>query len=1614
MSIFGSLKPSRGRAVFLFVFLGIVLLANSSAAPAQEGEDSNNQPPSVTQSDKEKSEKSEESEKPKEPKKDPPPMRHQPSAEADSLEDFAPSNAKNKKLKKEKDDKKGAVEISPSEDTFATSDDLVFLVESGTFTETLTLEFEHTKKKSIPIQNEESENDEKLKADKIHVFHDFQVEIVNPLNGKVHHNFEQRVRIGVDVREFGIDLEEMGGTFFIAYRNPYNPNELIDVPIKTHDRLGLISADVTHFSDWTAGWRPEGWALHWDLPSASGFNGAANYNYSIEVPPGHNGMQPMVNLSYSSSAINGAIRTVSSGTVAAGWSLNEIAVVRTGVELTGENRSRKPQKYRLVMNGTGYELVRKGTETLNVGQTTSGFINSQYADVYVLKDHPSVRALRFGDDSKLGVIGGTADTPIYWIIQLPDGKSYRLGRWDWARTTYQLKCFCGTTNQNLEQEFDLEWHVDTATDAYGNMIAYKRNNSIETDQTDVGGTSLITKASRVTNIYYNFDQTTWSHPVAGPFTHMGHLNINNAGTEIKFLYVANKPQLEAIEVIHDRKNRNYATRRYDIHTVTYTYANECTRRLTDPVLTSTKALWAITEKGRNTSGGAWQELPTQRFEYEIKSNFDKPVQNSSGVRINGTCFSYYRLKRVENGYGAVLEFDYTSDGRENDSGAGQYRDTGSGPTEFPNFGNSWYVTEMRVNDGAGHLSKTKYARSGRCYVQENAAYRCPHVEDSDRPEYGVLAGFNTVTTDVLEFGSTPNSERILQRTVTTYNQGSVGFGQPSKVVSYSSGNNGALQRFQEVDTTYHDYSIYGTKFRPINVVDTTQYTIGSATNMKSRINHTYDTTTNGYGNLKDVKTYTHNGSGYQLYQTQTTLYLSPKTNNNLFWVSRVDKQQTKDKNGTLLTETKYLYNTDGSDRVTPTSVSSGMGSSFITTKTEYNSRGNVKATIDPKQNRTEIAYDTQYGLYPVRVKVLANNSCTFFKVYGFPGTQCNNQNSGDNNGGLAGLLHQVSDPNNLVTKYEYDVHGRLIKTYTPNDSSTAAVTQTYYDFEVPFQVKTETRDGLAPTAIQYYDGLGRPFMSEQQGALVGTSSQNLLSLTGYDELGQIARQTIPVQKPSAVEDRFYSYVASTDSFKLAGYRDSFGDSSLDSTEWSKGSNMNVSMSQSFLTADMSFGEVGVITRNNPDTAGRSGDDVWGFDFAARNMGGNGRVAYQVVRGTWNGTGSNKYRAVFIRVRENSSQINVGLFEQDGNNPAEVAILNWEDHLTEDDLTVGDDRYSKWYHAEIKRSGSNFTIKITQKDNPSVTGEVTLNASSSYNTDDWKPQFRIEGANAIGHNSTYIDNYYEYVTGTNESVNWLGTKTVYGYTKATDTLKHPADTRVILADNSTTTTLNSVATAPTINGLNRFAKQVNTDAEGHQTSYLTNVLGQLSMVREHNSNGSTYTDARYHYDDLGNLTTVLRKNSSGTTLTTTTMGYDVHGRKIQMNDPDMGIWNYGYDAASNLVTQTDAENNRLCFYYDGLNRMTTKSTTTSSSCPNNEPAANHSGNLATYEYDTGVKGIGKLARVNYGSGLSSFTQYEYDIKGRLENQRVVLNVPGVSKQWFNMKTLAFDALNRPTV
>lgn len=161
-----------------------------------------------------------------------------------------------------------------------------------------------------------------------------------------------------------------------------------------------------------------------------------------------------------------------------------------------------------------------------------------------------------------------------------------------------------------------------------------------------------------------------------------------------------------------------------------------------------------------------------------------------------------------------------------------------------------------------------------------------------------------------------------------------------------------------------------------------------------------------------------------------------------------------------------------------------------------------------------------------------------------------------------------------------------------------------------------------------------------------------------------------------------------------------------------------------------------------------------------------------------------------------------------------------------------------------------------------------------------------------------------------------------------------------------------------------------------TTTVTNAKGQVTTTVK-NSQGQTafVTDAmgksiNYLYDPFGNLVKTTDALSNVTVLT-----YDLRGRKIRMDDPDMGTWYYYYNALGELIRQTDAKAQIVTMVYDKLGRMTSRS----------EPDLN-----ATWTYDTAVKGIGKLATATSGNGYSR--THTYDTLGRLSSTGTVIDDP----------------------
>jgi YD repeat-containing protein len=171
-----------------------------------------------------------------------------------------------------------------------------------------------------------------------------------------------------------------------------------------------------------------------------------------------------------------------------------------------------------------------------------------------------------------------------------------------------------------------------------------------------------------------------------------------------------------------------------------------------------------------------------------------------------------------------------------------------------------------------------------------------------------------------------------------------------------------------------------------------------------------------------------------------------------------------------------------------------------------------------------------------------------------------------------------------------------------------------------------------------------------------------------------------------------------------------------------------------------------------------------------------------------------------------------------------------------------------------------------------------------------------------------------------------------------------------------------------NGLTTTITEPDTSGSIHFTVITNDVWGRVENITP-----PTGPEVGYSYDELGRMQAATRGGS------TTEITYDYAGRKISMNDPDMGVWTYSYDALGNLKIQTDARNCVLNMNYDQLNRLTGKSSSGSCGSQLN----------TTYTYDQGTNGVGHRTSMTDASG--STTAWTYDARGRVIQE--TKNIPG---------------------
>ena len=174
-------------------------------------------------------------------------------------------------------------------------------------------------------------------------------------------------------------------------------------------------------------------------------------------------------------------------------------------------------------------------------------------------------------------------------------------------------------------------------------------------------------------------------------------------------------------------------------------------------------------------------------------------------------------------------------------------------------------------------------------------------------------------------------------------------------------------------------------------------------------------------------------------------------------------------------------------------------------------------------------------------------------------------------------------------------------------------------------------------------------------------------------------------------------------------------------------------------------------------------------------------------------------------------------------------------------------------------------------------------------------------------------------------------------------------------------------------------QVTTTSAGQSASKITDASGKVITAID---NGGQLD---FIYDSRGNQTEVKH----GTNILVTSL-YDVYGKQTSLTDKNAGTVTYAYDAFGQLTQQTDANGNTSTMVYDDLGRVTSRTgpegTTTyeyykdiATGCSNNNltKLTGFNGVLKEYTYDIYKRPATEKVTIDGIAYTTSFTYNQYN-------------------------------------
>ena len=469
--------------------------------------------------------------------------------------------------------------------------------------------------------------------------------------------------LGADQTPFLVTLDEASGVW-------------VRMPLKSINReTNTITAELEHFSTWGVGigssFPASGASVTlYNSAYSSLFTGRSIYSIPIWTPPGRNGMAPSLTLSYSSGAADGVLGDIQAPWVGMGWNVDSVEIARkitNGVcNPCGSGSYGYENKFLLIFNGTGYELIPDGTTPGRYHTKSESFLYIQLHNNALGNNSPAAANL----------------TSEWWEVVQTDGTRWRLG---WNADSEQLAAMKGYPGAATGSWATLgyagsaaevvagRWRADQVTDVYGNRMTFTY---FEENRTVAGTSVNYNNASYADTISYT--SHTSGTPAAG--YSVVFVRENRAGNEVPPWHYDwdnyDNYRLDRIEV----KYGAAVVRTYDLAYSTRSYTD-------DGVSWQTTVLDSVTISG----GGV--TAPAITFTYADKDN---------RANCGGGCqeWAYPRLASVANGWGGATSFTYANDGRSS------------------HWWYNWRVETLDVADGVNSSPmKTTFAYNTPCYSE---------------------------------------------------------------------------------------------------------------------------------------------------------------------------------------------------------------------------------------------------------------------------------------------------------------------------------------------------------------------------------------------------------------------------------------------------------------------------------------------------------------------------------------------------------------------------------------------------------------------------------------------------------------------------------------------------------------------------------------------------------------------------------------------------------------------------------------------------------------------------------------------------------------------------------